>query len=56
MQSKNLNKSHPDLLRAMQMDKKKAKGVVKFALPVKLGEVKVGVVIENLEKLLKELA
>ena len=45
----------PDILRIMQHDKKKAKGVVKFALPVKIGEVKVGVVIENLEKLLDEV-
>ena len=46
----------PDLLAAIQHDKKKAKGVVKFALPVKIGEVKVGVVIEDLEKLLEEIA
>ena len=45
--------SVPDLVAAIQHDKKKAKGVVKFALPVKLGEVKVGVVIEGLEDLLR---
>ncbi len=48
--------SVPDLVAAIQHDKKKAKGVVKFALPVKIGEVQVGVVIEDLEKLLEELA
>ena len=47
--------SVPDLVAAMQHDKKKAKGVVKFALPVKIGEVKVGVVIEYLEKLLNKI-
>ncbi len=46
----------PDLIRTMQMDKKKVKGVVKFALPVKIGEVKVGVVITDLEKMLEEVA
>ncbi len=47
--------SVPDLVAAIQHDKKKAKGVVKFALPVTLGEVKVGVVVEDLEKLLEKL-
>ncbi len=42
----------PDLLRAMQMDKKKVKGVVKFALPTKIGAAKVGVEIEDLESTL----
>ncbi len=47
--------SVPDLVAAIQHDKKKAKGVIKFALPVKLGEVKVGVVIENLDEMLEEI-
>jgi shikimate kinase/3-dehydroquinate synthase len=47
--------SVPDLVATMQHDKKKAKGVVKFALPVKVGEVKVGMVVEDLEKILGEL-
>lgn len=38
-----------DLIRAMRVDKKKAAGVVRFALPVKIGEVKIGVPVENLE-------
>lgn len=47
--------SLPDLLAAMQHDKKKAKGTLKFALPVKIGEVQVGVVIENLAGMLEEV-
>ncbi len=42
----------PDILRTMQTDKKKSAGVIKFALPVKVGKVKVGVEIENLENML----
>ena len=38
----------------MQHNRKKAKGVVKFALPVKIGEVKVGVVIGNLAEMLED--
>jgi len=38
-----------DLIRAMRVDKKKAAGVVHFALPVKIGEVKVGVEVKDLE-------
>jgi 3-dehydroquinate synthetase len=41
-----------EILAAMTMDKKKAAGVVRFALPVRVGEVKVGVEIENLEEVL----
>ena len=40
------------LISAMKMDKKKKSGVVRFALPVKIGEVKVGIEIENLEEAL----
>ncbi|GAB4505364.1 MAG: hypothetical protein Fur0043_23590 [Anaerolineales bacterium] len=40
------------LLRAMRVDKKMAAGVVRFALPVKVGEMKVGVAVENLEEVL----
>lgn len=46
------NFTHDELIRAMKMDKKKAAGVVRFALPVKIGVVKVGVEIENLEDVL----
>jgi 3-dehydroquinate synthase len=41
-----------DLIHAMRVDKKKAAGVVRFALPVKIGEVKAGVAVENLEETL----
>lgn len=36
------------IIQAMNFDKKKAAGVVKFALPVKVGEVKVGVAVDDL--------
>ncbi|MBC8336929.1 MAG: 3-dehydroquinate synthase [Anaerolineales bacterium] len=50
------NGIHPSaLVAAMQTDKKKSKGVVKFALPVKIGEMRVGVEIKDLERLLEEL-
>jgi 3-dehydroquinate synthase len=40
------------LIRAMRVDKKKATGVVRFALPVRIGEVKVGVGVKDLEEAL----
>ena len=46
------NLPRADIIRAMKMDKKKAAGVVRFALPVKIGEVKVGVEVANLEEAL----
>ncbi len=36
--------------RAIRVDKKLAKGKVRFALPVRIGEVKTGLVIEDLEE------
>jgi 3-dehydroquinate synthetase len=44
------------LVSAMKVDKKKRSGVIRFALPVKIGEVNVGVVVENLEDALFERA
>jgi 3-dehydroquinate synthetase len=44
------------LISAMKVDKKKRSGVIRFVLPVKIGEVKVGVVVENLEDALLERA
>ena len=41
-----------ELINAMKVDKKKVAGVVRFALPVRIGEVKVGVEVENLEDVL----
>ncbi len=41
-----------NIIRAMKMDKKKVAGVVRFTLPVRIGEVRVGVEIEKLEDIL----
>jgi shikimate kinase/3-dehydroquinate synthase len=46
------NLDRAELIRAMRVDKKKAQGVVRFALPVRIGEVKVGVEIKDLEETL----
>jgi shikimate kinase/3-dehydroquinate synthase len=37
------------ILEAMQLDKKRSHGKVRFALPVSIGEVRTGVLIEDLE-------
>jgi shikimate kinase/3-dehydroquinate synthase len=42
------NLPREDILKAMCVDKKKAAGVVRFALPVGIGEVRTGVVVEDL--------
>lgn len=42
----------PVILQAMRVDKKKDRHVIRFALPVKIGEVKVGVAIKDLESVL----
>ena len=49
---KNLPRS--ELVSAMKMDKKRSNGSVRFALPVKIGEVKVGIEVEDLESVLEE--
>ena len=41
-----------ELVSCMKLDKKKTSGVVRFTLPVRIGEVKVGVEVENLEETL----
>jgi len=46
------NLPRADLIRALRVDKKRAAGAVRFALPVRIGEVKTGVVVENLEEVL----
>lgn len=46
--------SRTDLIHAMKVDKKKERSVVKFALPVKIGEVKVGVAVEDLKMVFAE--
>ncbi len=43
-----------DILRAVQADKKKSQGTVKFALPEKVGLVRTGVEIADLDALMEE--
>jgi shikimate kinase / 3-dehydroquinate synthase len=40
--------SREQLIRAMLVDKKREKGIVRFALPQEIGRVEVGVAIDNL--------
>jgi 3-dehydroquinate synthetase len=46
------NLSRGAILNAMQVDKKRAAGKVRFSLPTRVGEVRPGVEIENLDSLL----
>ncbi len=46
--------SKEKLIHAMQFDKKKAGGSVRFALPVRIGSVQVNVEVKDLELLFKE--
>ena len=46
--------AHDQILAAIQMDKKKAAGKVRFALPVRIGEVRTGVEIDDLPKVMEE--
>ena len=41
------------LVGAMQMDKKRAKGLVRFSLPLEIGEVKSGIIINDLREKLE---
>jgi shikimate kinase/3-dehydroquinate synthase len=43
------------LHQAMQVDKKRVSGVVRFALPVRIGEVLPGIPVDHLDVLLKEI-
>jgi 3-dehydroquinate synthetase len=43
-----------ELVEAMRVDKKKAGGVVRFALPVEIGTVKPGIAIDDLAQALEE--
>jgi len=43
-----------DVLKAMRVDKKKALGIVRFALPVVIGEVRTGVEVEDLNLVFAE--
>jgi shikimate kinase / 3-dehydroquinate synthase len=49
------NLSQDQIILAMNKDKKKSNGRVQFALPVKIGEIKVGVEIKNLASMLEEM-
>jgi len=40
------------IARAMRRDKKTASGLLKFALPVQIGEVRVGIEVEDWERYL----
>jgi 3-dehydroquinate synthase len=42
-----------EIFRALRVDKKSDRGIVRFALPVQIGEVKVGIEVNRLEKLIK---
>ena len=44
-----------EIMRAMRVDKKKASGIVRFALPVKIGEVRTGVEVEDLNLVFTEV-
>jgi shikimate kinase/3-dehydroquinate synthase len=46
--------SRGELVRVMRVDKKKADGVVYFALPVEIGKVRVGVAVSDLELIFEE--
>ena len=46
----------PNIIRTMQTDKKKSAGIIRFALPVKIGEVRIGVEVEGLEEVLASIA
>lgn len=47
------NISDGELIAAMKVDKKKAAGVIRFSLPVDVGDVRVGVEINDLESALE---
>jgi 3-dehydroquinate synthetase len=40
------------IIQSMKVDKKKTAGIVKFALPLRIGCIKVGVEVANLEETL----
>ena len=41
-----------EIVDAMQVDKKRSRGRVRFALPVRIGEVRTGIEIDDLEKMI----
>jgi 3-dehydroquinate synthetase len=44
-----------NILQSMRYDKKMNAGMIRFALPVKIGEVRAGVEVENLEAVFEEV-
>jgi 3-dehydroquinate synthase len=48
------NLLHEEIILAMRKDKKKSKGIIRFSLPEKIGEVKVGIEIDDLLSVLEE--
>ncbi len=48
------NLRRKDILRTMRVDKKKADGIIRFALPVRIGEVRTGVPVEDLSLVFPE--
>lgn len=44
---------HQAIIRAMHVDKKRANGIIRFTLPIRIGEVKVGVEVGDLETALE---
>jgi len=42
------------IIEAMKRDKKKADGIVRFALPAKIGDVRVGIEVENWEAVISD--
>ena len=44
-----------DIIHTMRYDKKMNSGVIRFTLPVRIGEVRVGVEVENLDLAFKEV-
>jgi shikimate kinase/3-dehydroquinate synthase len=48
------NLDHKQIIEAMTRDKKKAGGVVKFALPITIGDVQIGVEIDGWRKMIED--
>jgi 3-dehydroquinate synthetase len=44
----------PEIITVMKEDKKKNAGIIRFSLPVEIGEIKVGIEVEDLYSVLEE--
>ncbi len=49
-----INLDRAAIIKAMKHDKKKADGIVRFALPAKIGDVRVGIEVENWERIISD--